>query len=97
MGAVTQLLGAVTDVRCSVVFVRWRKASDDVADGVALIPPTVRPHQYEPRADGVLAGVKLDEAFLRPYLSLPLATLGGTNVKNIIRCYHNFLMLSFEF
>jgi hypothetical protein len=91
MGAVAQLLGAVTDVCRGVVLVRWRKASDDVADGVTLILPAVRPHQYEPRANGVLAGVKLDEAFLRPRLSEP-GLLAHTDVKNIIRCNHNVYM-----
>ena len=42
-----------------------------IASKVTLIPSTVRPHQYEPRTDGVLAGIKLGEAFADSRLTLP--------------------------
>lgn len=84
------ILRAVPDILLRVVLT-WRcEARHDTADGPAPVLPAVRAHQYEPRTDAVLAGFKLDEAFVRPDLSFPLATPGGADIENIVLRNHNF-------
>ena len=81
---------AVPDILFRIIFARRCEARHDASDGPAPVLPAVSPHQYEPRADAVLACFKLDEALVRPDLSFPLATSGGADVKNIVLCNHNF-------
>ena len=84
------ILRAVPDILLRVVLARRCEARHDAPDRPAPVLPAVRPHQHEPRPDTVLLRFKLDEAFVRPNLSFPLATPGGTDVKNIVRCNHTF-------
>ena len=88
-------LRAVPDILFRVIFARRCEARHDTADRPAPVLPAVRPHQYEPCTDAVLACFKLDEALVRPNLSFPLATPGGADVENIVPCNHNFLPFYF--
>ena len=89
------ILRTVSDILLRIVLVRRCKARHDASDRPAPVLPAVRAHQYEPRADAVLACFKLDEALVRPRLSFPLATPGGADVKDIVLCNHNFLPFYF--
>ena len=89
------ILRTVPDILFRIIFARRCEARHDASDGPAPVLPAVRAHQYEPRADAVLAGFKLDEALVRPRLSFPLATPGGADVKDIVPCNHNFLPFYF--
>ena len=89
------ILRTVPDILFRIIFARRCEARHDTADRPAPVFPAVRVHQYEPCTDAVLAGFKLDEALVRPRLSFPLATPGGTDVENIVPCNHNFLPFYF--
>ena len=89
------ILRTVPDILFRIIFARRCEARHDASDGPAPVLPAVRAHQYEPRADAVLACFKLDEALVRPNLSFPLATPGGADVKDIVPCNHNFLPFYF--
>ena len=85
-------LRAVPDILFRAVLTRRRKTCHDAPDRPAPVLPAVRPHQHEPCPDAILLRFKLDEAFVRPNLSFPLATPSGANVKNIVPCNHDFVV-----